>query len=451
MNRRGLSKIKITHLYILLTVFVVAAAVIVAVGSVRMISSINDMQKTTDNYIEGRDAIDNMRLTSNLLTDKARVFVVTGKIDEAKDYFEETEHVKSREEALKKLDGSTNEDEITKMLNKAFEESSSLEKTEYYAMRLAADAYGIKSSSLPDKLAKTQIKASDAALSDEQKLEKSKEMMLGEAYSEKKEKISNDVIGSLEKLIKETHDEQVKSHKSAAKYSKRENVMIVVILFAILIMLAVTAFAIILPIKRSTWYVKNNEPIPLHGSAEYIVLVETYNKMLNETKKHHEELTYDATHDEITGLYNRKMYEVKREELADEDIALLLIDVDDFKQINDTYGHDTGDMVLEKVGRILISSFRGEDVVCRVGGDEFAVIMLHMKHGLEHIVEEKINMVRDKLMQGDVLPQITLSIGVSFNDEKKDESTLFKKADLALYRTKERGKDGYTIFSEKTV
>lgn len=449
MERKGLSRIRITHLYIVLTVLIAAAAIIVGVGSSRTISSINDMQISTDNYIEGQDAIDDMRFASNLLSEKARDFVVTGNIDEARDYSEETDYAKSREEALERMARSTDEKEITSMLKQAFEESSSLEEVECYAMKLAADAYGLENDTLPDKLAKTHIKASDAALSRDQKLEKSKNMMFGEEYDKKKEDIREDTIESLKKLIEETHSKQVVSYKRAAKYSSRERIMMVIILVAIIIMLAVTAYAIILPIKRSTKYVRNNEPIPLQGSEEYVSLVETYNKMLHETKLYHEELTYEATHDEITGLYNRKMYEVKREELVNDDIALLVIDVDDFKRINDNYGHDTGDMMLKKVAHILTSSFRGEDLVCRVGGDEFAVIMVNMEHGLEYIIEEKIKTVRGKMSRDEKgLPPATLSIGVAFNDEKGDADALFKKADIALYKTKKEGKDGYTIFSE---
>ena len=122
MERKGLSRIRITHLYIVLTVLIAAAAIIVGVGSSRTISSINDMQISTDNYIEGQDAIDDMRFASNLLSEKARDFVVTGNIDEARDYFEETDYAKSREEALERMARSTDEKEITRMLEQAFEE-----------------------------------------------------------------------------------------------------------------------------------------------------------------------------------------------------------------------------------------------------------------------------------------------------------------------------------------
>ena len=72
-----------------------------------------------------------------------------------------------------------------------------------------------------------------------------------------------------------------------------------------------------------------------------------------------------------------------------------------------------------------------------------------MEHGLEYIIEEKIKTVRGKMSRDEKgLPPATLSIGVAFNDEKGDADALFKKADIALYKTKKEGKDGYTIFSE---
>jgi len=192
----------------------------------------------------------------------------------------------------------------------------------------------------------------------------------------------------------------------------------------------------------------------LKGAAEYVYLAEAYNLMLEKTTEHQEKLSYEASHDELTDLYNRKMFEEMRLELVDKGIAMLLIDVDYFKSVNDTYGHAVGDQVLKNVASILAHSFRLEDYVSRIGGDEFAVIMRHMDSNLKYVVEAKIQHVREMLAATQDLPPVTLSIGISFS-ERDNREDVYHKADLALYDVKERGRNGYAFYepwmSEKEI
>lgn len=449
MRKSKLSKIKILHLYSASSLLIITISVFLLLGSFRTSGIVSNMQETTSRYIMGQDAVNDMMRASDLLTEKARLFVVMGQTDDALDYFNEINNQKNREQSLKKIAGSTDDHKAEDYLAQAMKESEKLADIEKYAMKLAVQGYGIKSEKLNKELKKVKISSKDAALSSEEKKQKSIDMMLNEDYKKQKSRISEGVSVSLQNLVDETRVHQLKSYESAKKFSDIEHVLIVIAIIVVLVMLVITAYSIIIPINRSTVYIKNNELLPLRGAAEYVYLAETYNKMLLETKKHNEELSHDATHDELTGLYNRKIFDAMREEIDDDDIAMLIVDLDNFKAINDNYGHGTGDNVLKKVADALSSSFRFEDLVCRVGGDEFVVIMMNANTELVNVIDEKIRILRKKLEVKDGLPEITVSIGVAFNTNKEKFDRLYKNADAALYETKKKGKNGYSIYGFK--
>ncbi len=154
--------------------------------------------------------------------------------------------------------------------------------------------------------------------------------------------------------------------------------------------------------------------------------------------------------DELTGLYNRRfMNETLKRKITEArrnsaDLSLLMMDLDDFKKYNDSYGHIEGDRVLAAMGNVLIRTIRGADVACRYGGEEFLVILgntdsVNAIHSAERI--------RSSLRQIDFKPSgegavnVTVSIGaVSLKPEEGAED-LIARADRALYMAKEGGRD----------
>ena len=151
----------------------------------------------------------------------------------------------------------------------------------------------------------------------------------------------------------------------------------------------------------------------------------------------------------MTGLVNRGAFEKLRSEYAHGDVALMLIDVDKFKDVNDIYGHDIGDRMLQKVSGLLTLNFRASDYPCRIGGDEFAVIMTEMTPELRGIILDKLEQVKIGLRDtGDGLPEATLSIGVAFSSDCEPGQDLFKLADAALYRITERGRNGCAFYAD---
>lgn len=182
---------------------------------------------------------------------------------------------------------------------------------------------------------------------------------------------------------------------------------------------------------------------------------------ITELRKAQQEALYQASHDSLTGLINRK-YLLKRmqEELSrskrhDFQNAFLFIDLDNFKLINDTYGHHIGDQLLQHVANSIKNSIRACDIVARISGDEFAVVLLDIDRGNKSI-NEAISFVADKILlhlnneivlEGNKI-KIGSSIGVRLFpiNQHDNEDQIIKDADTAMYEAKKGGKNRFVIF-----
>jgi len=164
-----------------------------------------------------------------------------------------------------------------------------------------------------------------------------------------------------------------------------------------------------------------------------------------------ETLRHQSIRDPLTGLFNRRYLdetferELRRAERQGTALSVMMLDVDHFKRFNDTHGHDAGDAVLKSLGRLLQGTFRQEDIVCRYGGEEFAVLMegATLEDGLKRA--ETLRLAAFSLpldFQGRTLGHLTLSIGVAaYPDGGQDTATLIHQADQALYRAKKSGRN----------
>lgn len=163
-----------------------------------------------------------------------------------------------------------------------------------------------------------------------------------------------------------------------------------------------------------------------------------------------------ARTDELTRLLNRRFMDLELERLAavelpeGDRLAVLLVDLDDFKTINDSHGHPCGDAVLRAVAGILRTSVRPEDLPCRIGGDEFAVVFPSVGPDLARARSEEIRrrIVQTPLDLRGVSKQVRVSasLGGAFLEEGESTAELFARADRALYESKSRGKNRLTWF-----
>ena len=169
-----------------------------------------------------------------------------------------------------------------------------------------------------------------------------------------------------------------------------------------------------------------------------------------------------SSRDALTGLYNRCYViekldsEINRALRHGSPMALLMLDVDHFKQINDTYGHSTGDQVLQAIGQLLRDSCRVYDVPGRYGGEEFCIVLPETKLGNTTVVAERIRtkLASASLKAGDAALSVTASIGIAGIDETGgalSPADLIDRADRALYRAKDRGRNRVEMWNDVAV
>jgi diguanylate cyclase (GGDEF)-like protein/PAS domain S-box-containing protein len=181
------------------------------------------------------------------------------------------------------------------------------------------------------------------------------------------------------------------------------------------------------------------------------------NQDITERRLAGEKIQYLATHDVLTGLPNRLMFSqllnhaIQTAQRYQRQFALLFIDLDRFKIINDTLGHEAGDQLLQEIGVRLKQPLRAVDVVARLGGDEFAVL-------IEEVIDSsQAATVAHKILTSIMKPitlmgqecRITASIGICmYPKDAEDEQSLMKNADMAMYLAKEEGKNNYQFYSK---
>lgn len=177
----------------------------------------------------------------------------------------------------------------------------------------------------------------------------------------------------------------------------------------------------------------------IYDNLGQIVYYQSVGRDITEQKNAQERLTFLSQHDSLTGLYNRLFFEqeLKRLENSSKSVGLIMCDVDGLKLVNDTLGHEQGDRLLREVSALMKSCFRGDDILARVGGDEFAAIVPHANPKL---LEERIESIRNEVkiynQAHDDFP-ISISLGYAYRkDPRIPMLEVFKQADDDMYREK---------------
>ncbi|MDH2435657.1 EAL domain-containing protein [Pokkaliibacter sp. MBI-7] len=203
-------------------------------------------------------------------------------------------------------------------------------------------------------------------------------------------------------------------------------------------------------------------------------LAHSFNRMMGQLQRHHSRLSEEleqrklaefrlnqlAYYDNVTSLHNRHYFKEKLEEvvlqaeLQSGSCAVLFIDLDGFKKINDTLGHEAGDDLLRLVAERLQSSVRGHDMVCRLGGDEFAIIIQHQASSsqLEYLGNRLLEVMSPSFNVANTKVFVTASIGAClYPEQAKDKHSLVRYADMAMYQAKEQGKNAYCLYLPGSV
>ena len=444
IRERGIS---LKHLNIAMFVVAIIISAILFYEMHETSSIYKHTHKVTQTQIILEDSAQDVRVASDYLTEQMRRFVITGEREYLDNYFTEAFVTKRREKALGTLEKhQENRDAINDIRN-ATEGSNELMDTEYYAARLTVEAYGYDIADYPEEIQDITITEGDSKLSSEEMKTYAVELLFNDAYSKKKDYIMNNMDSCIDDLKAELKEEQNEAAEQLDHQVFVEHALTVVLIVIMLGIVLLTSRLIIAPITNAIFLIRDERDIPIEGAYEVRFLAKTYNLMFNNHQQSREKLTYEATHDKLTGLYNRRGYDFLIKNVDMETSTLIIIDLDKFKTVNDTYGHDIGDRVLAKAADIIYNSFRNADYVSRIGGDEFAVIMVHSDAELADLIRKKYEVMNEKMMDDeDGLPPLSFSAGVAFGEVGKDVKSVFKGADEALYKAKEGGRSNICFY-----
>ena len=239
-------------------------------------------------------------------------------------------------------------------------------------------------------------------------------------------------------------------------YRKEHNRLLLILLVSTLVALALiftVHFLYLHPVRKIVKALANDREVDLGRIRirEFRQLSDAINSYRRNLYRRHEELEKLTFIDPLTGAYNRRYFEKSLEEkirqakTEQESFALVIFDLDNFKKINDRYGHDVGDEILKNLAHLVRGILREEDLFFRIGGEEFA-LLLSPAIRIDEIrsIVEQLRRSVETTLPAEGMP-VTISMGVALYHEGDDVVSLFRKADHAMYHSKERGKNRVTF------
>ena len=441
---RGVSLRRFSLLMLFLSLVIMAVLLYTIITTVQAFNALSD---ATGDYIELEAAADDLMDASDYLTEEVQRYTVMAERIHLENYFREAEEERRREHALAVMFKNAPNSPALTQLQSAMSESIDLMNREYYAMRLVLDAHG--DTDIPAALRDIKLNDEDQALTGEGKIAKAQQLMHDSEYYAQKSRIRADMQQCVDTLTESTQATREEMEKKTGTSLKWMIALILLQSICVFKILWLTTRLGISPLLKAVNHIRKDEQLPVAGAQEFRYLADTYNKMYHTYKKNIESLSFKASHDELTGVYNRAGYELIRESVDLSSTALMILDVNFFKEINDTSGHETGDEALKKVGRVLTENFRSVDYICRIGGDEFTVFMVNLKDEPEELIRRKVDQINAALMDdSDGSPSVSMSVGIAIGDGEADSQELFRRADTALYHVKENGRMGCCFYEK---
>lgn len=440
-------QLKTASIFFVILALIAAAALLIA--DISVTKGYQRMVAASDRYIEAQLAASDMESGSDYLTDRVRCFVVTREIDYLNDFIEEVAVTRRRDKAVEKLESllEGKDSGAIERLNAALNLSNELVLVENHAMRLILEVGDWDMSKMPEDITGIELSGAEAAMSAAELQEEAQSLVFGNNYMHYKDRIRENVGLCTQALIHSSSQELEQASSSLSLLVKIQTALSIAFLLIVLGIIAVVTLMVRKPLTNMVLKMQEQETIPPTGVEELRFVTRIYNNILQENRAVRERLSREASRDALTGLFNRGAYDLLMESTDKQHMALILIDVDYFKGVNDTYGHAVGDRVLKRVADLMRASFRSVDILCRIGGDEFVVIMTRVNSSMSKLVQNKMDRINDLLQHPkDDLPPVSLSVGVAFSDRRHPQGDIFQDADAALYQAKDAGRKGCRIY-----
>ena len=435
--------IKITTLNMSMIVLSLIVFVLLIGGTFSLNRKYESLINNTDDYMLCEKAAGDLSNASDYLTEQVRLFTVNYDSRNMFNYFEEANSVQRREKALDSLKDNEMGTGSAESLNKALKASNDLMEREIRAMKLICAANGYEN--MPEEVKDYVLNIEDMNLSNDEKINKARTLVFDEGYESAKEVIRTHLGHYTDSIIDVLDQRQSLLENNMNKALSYQRILIIILFVMNVITFIAITVLIIRPLSIHIKHIKEDNLLNITGSYEFKYLALTYNDIYEINKANKLALEDKAKHDPLTGLLNRGGYDDLKNILKDSTspLAFVIFDVDKFKDINDTYGHEKGDEVLKEVGSLLQTTFRASDYAIRLGGDEFALVMMDMRRRNIDALKEKLNYLNKTLSNYN--PSVSLSIGVAFSDAGFHEE-LYKQADSALYEVKKNGRGSFRVF-----
>lgn len=443
-KRNGINIIRLNSLAILV---MAAVFVFILVISNIVNKKFHAVETNIEKFITCEKGSQYIEESADYLTDNARLFAVTLDKEYAERYFEEIEVTKRQEQALEMIRQVCNEKDLAlQRLGIAIEQAQGLINMELYTIRLGYMLIGEEN--LPPLIKDINIGVLDRQLDGEQLHKKIINNLFEGGYQIYKKRISENCSLTVDSIEQQAKDELNMNAYELGVNLNRLRFQYIVLLVLNVLMFVVFAFLIVIPLTRFRKSIKNDSRLNVIGSQECRELAQSYNEIYDRKAMNEKSLLQKAEYDALTGILNRRAFDQICRNSAEqkEKLAMLLIDMDNFKSINDTYGHSGGDIALKELARILTETFRSGDFVARIGGDEFAVILPGCPAEAGNTIIDKVSRINEELSGLQDIKNVSVSVGVAFSEVGYNEK-LFKNADEALYQVKENGRHGCRIFS----
>ena len=409
--------------------------------------------ETADNerrYFECSEAVNDLQLTSDYLTTQARLFVVTGRPEHMQAYVDEVSVNKRRDKAVERLRvNMTASEDVVDALEQALYASDDLAQREMVAMHLAAEHYGLRNEDVPKLVVRAIPEAYSDELDGKEGLDAAMALVLDESYNEAKDTIQARVDASSSALLLHIDADIAQNDNLMQGLLFQLRITVALLLCVVMILVLALFMYVLKPLVHYVQRIRNNKPLVADGAYELHYLANAYNTMYEDNSKRILQLRHLAERDPLTGISNRTGYDSF---LATHtrDVALILIDIDNFKEYNKVYGHDTGDAALVKLASALSSAFRSTDFPCRIESDRFAVIMTSMNGSLRDAISNKMELVNSILAdETDDLPMISLAIGAAFSAEGMTDKDIYAAAHKALQQAQEIGNHDVFFYGER--
>ncbi len=447
-TRKARSGIRISLINTVLIVLGLVFSAGIISSSFRTELAFRSIHAASDSYMVSQQATGMLDSLSASMENECRAFLADGDPSHAHSFSGMLDTLNAQLSVTDDARSRRAETEADAHLDSALNAFREMNALELRAMRLSAETLRVPMAAYPEILQKEELSEEDLALPPEEKKETASALLSSEAFA---------AWSSLMKSEIDTNH-RLNAEVSRSELDENEKTMNRVTFFQkfaafLFILFAVIAFVvnhvlIIRPIRRSVSNLDRREEIPVRGSYEIRRLADAYNSLREENSRKQEALAYTAAHDALTDVLNRGAFEdiYHSADLSGYG-ALIIADVDHFKIYNDNHGHDTGDRVLQAVARAIREHIRPEDLLYRIGGDEFVILLKNATRADADKLLERIDRINEKLSAGeDGVPCLTISAGIAFREDLQEGGDLFKCADTALLQVKDRGRRGGAVY-----